>query len=150
MPPDPPLKHSTGTANGNRIVAALCIVLGAIPMGLATGIFPARPGSLHAPRTIIFLAGLLFWLAAASLLIGSNRARLNHLFGAGLMAVFAIVGGWVSVFGFDSAFTGGMPFVSAAANEWIARAMFGGGAILCAALSAYAFVKALSLEKPSG
>ena len=123
-------------------VALLCIVLGAIPISMAFGLISAKPESMHAPPYIVALAGLLFWFAAASILSGPTRPRLNHLFGGVLLAIFAAVGGWVAIFGTDSSFGGGMPFVSHATNGWIARTIFGAGAILCAALSVYALGKA--------
>jgi hypothetical protein len=98
---------------------------------------------MHAPRYIVVLAGLLFWFAAGSILSGATRPRLSNLFGGVLLAIFAIVGGWVSISGSDSSIGGGIPFVSHATNDWIARGIFGGGAILCAALSAYAFGRAV-------
>jgi hypothetical protein len=122
----------------HRIVAALCMVLGAFPIGMAIGLIPTEPVSMHAPRYIVALAGLLFWVAAGAILFGSASSRLNHLFGGVLLAVFAIIGGWVAIFGGDNSF-GGIPFASQATNGLMARAIFGSGAISCAALSVYAF-----------
>jgi hypothetical protein len=121
----------------------VCIVAGAIPIGIGLGLIPANPESMHAPKYVTALAGLSFWFAAASLLAGAARPRLNHLFGGILLAIFAVVFGWVSIFGSDRGFSGGIPLVSHVTNAWIAKALFGSGSVLCAAFSAYALGKAV-------
>lgn len=59
-------------ATANRLAAVLCFIGGAFPIGIATGLIRTRPESIHAPLYIVALAGLLFWIAAASLLFGSK------------------------------------------------------------------------------
>jgi hypothetical protein len=130
-------------ATGHRLAALLCLICGIVPIGIAFGVIPARPGSIRAPLFIVALAGLLFWFAAASLLFGSTRPRLNSLLGAMLFALFATIGGWVSVFGTGIAFRGGVSVVSSDANEWMARVIFGLGALVCAACSLYALKRAI-------
>jgi hypothetical protein len=125
----------------HRVVAALCMVLGAFPIGMAIGLIPTEPESMHAPRYIVALAGLLFWVAAGAILFGTSSPRINHLFGGILLALFAMIGGWVATFGADN-FFGGIPFASQATKGLMARAIFGSGAISCAALSVYAFGRA--------
>jgi hypothetical protein len=92
---------------------------------------------------MVTFAGLLFWVAAVSILFGRMRPRFNSLLAAILFALFAVVGGWVSVFGTGSAFGGGVPIVSHATNEWISRVVFGVGAIICIGCSAYALKRAV-------
>ncbi len=133
-----------GPAPRSRLAVLLCIVLGAIPIGLALGLIPAEPGALHAPRYVVALAGLLFWVAAIALVLGNTRPRLNQLLGAILFALFAAIGGWVSLFGDSHAFGGGVPLVSSSSNVSLARIVFGFGALLCAGLSLYAFKKAFA------
>jgi hypothetical protein len=133
-----------GPAPRNRLAALLCIVLGAIPIGLASGLIPSEPGAIHAPRYIIALAGLLFWVAAIALFLGNTRPRLNQLLGAILLALFAAIGGWVALFGESRAFGGGVPLASSSSNVSLARIVFGVGALLCAGLSLYAFRKAFA------
>jgi ABC-type transport system involved in multi-copper enzyme maturation permease subunit len=130
-------------ATGHRLAAVLCLICGVVPIGIAFGVIPARPESIRAPLFIVALAGLLFWFAAASLLFGSTRPRLNSLLGAILFALFATIGGWVSVSGSSIAFGGGIAVVANDANEWIARAIFGLGALVCAACSLYALRRAI-------
>jgi hypothetical protein len=127
----------------NRLAAALCILCGAFPIGIAMGLVPVAPGTLHAPRSIIILAGLLFWLAALSMLLGTSHPRVNGLLGALLFATFALVGGWVAAFGTSSAFGGGILLLPHATGEWIARGMFGAGAVLSAVASIYSIGRVL-------
>ena len=112
-------------------------------MGMAIGIIPVKTGSLHAPTYIVFIAGLLFWIAGVSILIGSTRPRFNSLLAAILFALFAVIGGWVSLFGTSNAFGGGVPFAPHSTNEWIARVMFGAGAIVCVLCCIYALAMAV-------
>lgn len=125
-------------------MALLCIVCGALPIGFASGLLPVDPKSLHAPRYIVALCGLLFWIAAWALVAGPARPRLNNILGAVLTAIFALIGGWVALDGSSDGFGGGMPFVSHAANVNIGRAVFGCGAIISAGLSLYAIRKAFT------
>lgn len=126
-------------ATSHWVLAVMCILFGSFPVALSLGLIRADPASMQTPRVIVALAGLLFWLGAGALLAGDTRPRLNNLFGGLVLALLATIGGWVSIFGTESAFGGGVPFVSHTSNAWIARVIFGGGAILCAGLSAYAF-----------
>jgi hypothetical protein len=96
----------------SRFAAVMCFLSGAYPLGIGLGIIPVEPGSLHAPKLIVVMAGVLFWLAAVSLLFGTTRARVNNFMGAIMLALFALIGGWVAVFGTRSVFGGGIPFLA--------------------------------------
>ena len=126
-----------------RAAALLCLVLGAIPVGIGLEVLPVAPETIHAPRIIVVLAGLLFWVCAVSLMSGS-RPRWNHFFGGVILAIFAVIGGWVSIYGESDAISGGAPFASRGTNVSVARIVFGAGALLSAGLSLYAFVKAIA------
>jgi hypothetical protein len=133
-----------GPAPGSRFAAALCLLFGATLVGLGFGIIPSEPGTLHAPPYIIVLAGLSFWIAGIALTLGNAKPRLNHVLAAILLAFFAAIGGWVSLFGENQAFGGSVAMVSPNTNMSLARIVFGIGALLCAALSIYAFKKAIA------
>jgi hypothetical protein len=135
--------QATLSINERRLAAALCTLCGALPIGIALGVIPVKPGTVRAPLSIVLFAGLLFWLAGASLLFGSTRPRVNSLLAAIILALFAAIGAWVSLFGTSGAFGGGLPIVSHAANEWISRAMFACGALVCAGCSIYALARAV-------
>jgi hypothetical protein len=135
--------QATLSANERRLAAALCILCGALPIGIALGVIPAKPGSVHAPVSVVLFAGLLFWFAGASLLFGSTRPRVNSLLAAIILAMLAAIGAWVSIRGTSGAFGGGLLFVSHAVNEWISRSIFGCGALVCAGCSIYALKKAI-------
>ena len=127
----------------NLLAAALFMLSGALPIGMAFSVTPLEPGSPPSPSHAVFLAGLLFWFAAISILFGGTRPRFNSLLAAILFALLAVVGGWVSMFGTSDAFDSGVPIASHATNEWISRVMFGCGAIICVLCSIYALKRAV-------
>ncbi len=110
---------------------------------MASGFIPVQPGDLHAPAYIVVIAGLLFWIAAVSILIGRTNPRFNSVLAAILFALLAVVGGWVSLFGTSGAFGGGAPLVSHSVGVLISRVMFGFGSIICVLCSIYALKSAV-------
>jgi hypothetical protein len=68
-----------------------------------------------------------------------RRSRANELMAAMLLLLFGAVGAWVSLFSPSEGFSGGIPFVPYESNVTLARVMFGIGALICFALSIWAF-----------
>jgi hypothetical protein len=58
--------------------------------------------------------------------------------------VFGVMGIWVSLFSSSEGFSGGLPFLSQDLNILIGRCLFGLGAIISFALSAWAFRRGVS------
>jgi hypothetical protein len=114
-----------------RVAGSLCLLAGALIWGIAFGVVPAEPGSVHAPVWILSLAGGVFALAGLALVFRSHEIFVCVL-GNLIILCFAGIGAWVSLFGPAAHFSGGVPFVSPEANVTIARVAFGCGALLCA------------------
>jgi hypothetical protein len=108
---------------------------------------PGGPRNLHAPLWIVLLAGLVFFLGGAAVLMQSfGRANASgelpadaprwmrvaqYLIGVAIFASFALIGSWVAVGGDARQFSGGIPLVGGGTNVSIARVAFGIGAIIC-------------------
>jgi hypothetical protein len=108
---------------------------------------PGGPKNLHAPLWVLLLAGLVFFLAGASMLIQvAGQADENgelpsgaplwlrviqYLMGVAIFAAFAMIGSWIGFGDGPREFSGGLPFVSKDVNEAIGRFAFGAGAVLC-------------------
>lgn len=119
----------------------LCIVLGALPLSVALGLISVSEGQIHAPMWVVALSGIVFMIAGCMILLG-NHSRANDVLAGVLCLLFGIVGIWVSLFSPDEGFSGGVPLLSNAANITLARWVFGGGALICFAISVYAFRRA--------
>jgi hypothetical protein len=123
---------------GNLVVALLCIALGSFLALVAGGLIEDDPAKRHAPDLIIGLSGSVFVIAGIMILVG-RQSRFNDLLAAILCMTFGIIGAWVSIFGASEGFSGGLPLISDETNTRLARAAFGLGALLCFAISAWAF-----------
>ena len=116
----------------------ICIGIGSYIIGLASGILPVDPQSVYVPMSIFGLTGLIVFLGGVMILLG-QKSRYNDLAAGVLLACFAIVGAWVSIFSSSDSIEGGLPFLSDQVNALIGRIIFGVGALLSGALSVYAF-----------
>lgn len=135
------------TAPAARAIASLCVIAGCFLIATALGFLSPTSHSMQAPRAVVVIAGLVFWLVAGSLLFGAARPALNAALGGSVLALFAIIGTWAAIFGAGDTLRGGLPFVSATTNQWTARMLFGGGAVICAAFAIYAFRSASRLSR---
>ena len=119
-------------------IASVSIALGVFLFVVATEVIPglARQSG-DAPRTIIALCGIVFVIAGCMALAGTGTRR-NDLLAALLCFVFGVIGSWVAFFAPGEGFSGGLPLVSRDANVSIGRVVFGCGALLCFAISAWA------------
>ncbi len=118
----------------------MLIGFGALPV-------PGGPRNLHAPLWVVVLAGLVFFLGGAAVLVQAlGRANasgelpagaphwmriVQYLIGVTIFASFALIGSWIAVGGEARQFSGGVPFFGGGANVSIARIMFGIGALIC-------------------
>jgi len=83
------------------------------------------------------VSALVFVIGGCMMLLGQD-SRTNDLLAALLCVVFGVVGGWIAVFAPSGGFYGGLPFLSLAANETLARVVFGAGSLLCFGIAAWA------------
>lgn len=71
------------------------------------------------------------------MLVG-QQSKLNHLFASIWLAAMGAIGDWVAFFAPANGFSGGLPFLSDVQNVVIARAVFGGGAVMTFLCCGYA------------
>lgn len=113
------------------LLSAIAIALGLMILMIALDVIPTDPEKVHAPDWVIGLAGAVFVFAGLAIGFRANELLVSVL-GNLIVAAFAAVTAWVALDGSSDQFSGGIPFVPHATNVKIARAMFGGGAVLCA------------------
>ena len=123
-----------------------CLVLGCYPIAVALGFVPVDDAKLTAPRWVIAGAGLTFVVAGFTFLL-ADHSRANDFLAGVLLLLFGVLGAWVSVFSPEVGFSGGLPFLSQELNIVVGRWVFGFGALICLALSVYAFGRAASRPK---
>ena len=122
-------------------------------MSLAVGLIPADPSRFLAPRWVLFVFGLAFFLAAVLMFIGKHRLLhpALYMFSAAVMSSsLASVFLWVAIWS-TGPFKGGLaigPVVVATgeSNDIVPRVLFGVvGALTCfiAALAWYRWWRAL-------
>lgn len=119
----------------------LCIALGVFPLSIALGLLPVDEADVYAPMWVVAISGIVFLIAGCMIFLG-NHSWANDLLAGVLCLLFGIVGIWVSLFSPSEGFSGGVPLLSKAANVTLARWVFGSGALICFAISVYAFRRA--------
>lgn len=90
---------------------------------------------------VIAMAGMLFVIGGAMILIGEHFWA-NDLLAGILGLLFGIVFTWISLLSPSEGFSGGVPLLSGESNLTLGRWMFGIGALMGFAVSAYAFRRA--------
>lgn len=123
---------------GRRLLGVVAVLAGCAICATGLGLIPVDESSLHAPRAVLFLAGLIFVVAGAMELAGPD-SRHNDLLASVLLLSMAAVGGWVALLGSAEGFSGGVPLLPLAANVLLARTLFGLGALLSGLLAVWAF-----------
>jgi hypothetical protein len=118
-----------------------CIAVGCYPIAVALGLLPVDEARLMAPMWAVAMAGFMFVVAGAMILIGNHRWA-NDLLAGILTLLFGIMGTWTSLFSPSEGFSGGIALLSDESNVTLGRWMFGIGALMCFAVSAYAFRRA--------
>jgi hypothetical protein len=117
------------------------LLLGALPIGVASGLFAGADTGLNAPRWVLGLTGFVFVIGGC-MILGQPGGRRNAYLAAAMLGCFAAIAAWIALFGNAEHFTGGIPLVSAEANTTLARWLFGGGALVTALLSVFAVRRA--------
>lgn len=141
--------NPTATPKEMRWIGALCAAIGLYFMlvGLGALPVPGGPRNLYAPLGVVLLAGLVFFLGGAAVLLQAlGKANdsgelpadaplwmrlIQYLIGVAIFASFAMIGSWIALGGDERGFSGGIPFVGRDTNISIARVAFGIGAIIC-------------------
>lgn len=115
---------------------------------MALDIIPTDEADKNAPDWVILACGAIFFLTGIMIKLG-DRGRWSDLLAGFLILAFALVGGWIAVFGAGEKMSGGFWFASRETNISIARLVFGFGSLICLAISAYAFRRFLRKESDS-
>lgn len=118
-----------------------CLALGCYPIAIALGFVTVDEAALTVPRWIIAGAGLAF-VVAGLMILYAHYSRANDVLAGVLLLLFGALGTWVSLFSSEEGFSGGLPFLSSERNVAVGRWVFGLGALICFALSVYAFRRA--------
>jgi hypothetical protein len=125
------------------VYGTVCLALGCYPVAVALGFTPARQADLVAPRWVIAGAGLVFVIAGLMILL-ANHSRANDLLAGIVLLLFSSIGLWISVFGPDEGFSGGLSFIPPDLNILVGRWVFALGALICFAFCLYALRRATS------
>ncbi|MFQ5922982.1 MAG: hypothetical protein ACE5M4_09070 [Anaerolineales bacterium] len=125
-----------------RLWGALFIALGLFVVAASIDIIKADESTFHAPRWVVFLAGVVAVLAG-SLLFVAHGSRARDLLTAGLLLSMGAVATWVSIFSSAEGFSGGISLLPREANVVVARVLSGFGAILSFGLAAYTVRRAV-------
>lgn len=125
------------------IVAWFAILSGATIMLAAFDAGPMADANKHAPAWIIFLCGLLF-TACGSVVLVTNRAIARFLAGVCVVSVTTVCA-WISIFGDARYFSSSIPFLADELGVLLARALFGGIAVMGLAIC----LRVLKVSRPS-
>jgi hypothetical protein len=135
------------------LVGATFTATGAFIMAVGAGIVPVDPETIHAPMWIIAMAGLVFVLGGVMMLAGWLEQEgatpvgtpvttnpIPHILVLAIMLCMAAMATWATFA--EGEIEGGiaLPFVSydSEINQYLGRALFGFGALLCWAVVAAA------------
>ncbi len=104
--------------------------------------------AVNAPLWIIGICGVIFFLAGLLIFLG-EESKYNNLLAGLLVAGMGAIGSWVALFGTDSGFSGGVPFLSAEFNISLARLLFGFGGLICFLIAGYALKQQFTKKEGS-
>jgi hypothetical protein len=128
------------------VLGLLCIALGTFPLAIAFGFIPVDETQVQTPMWVVALSGVVFLIGGCMIFL-ANHSGVNDLLAAILCLLFGIVGAWVSLFAPADGFSGGVPLLSPEANVTLARWVFGCGALICFAISVYAFRRSIQSSR---
>ena len=119
------------------IFAWFFILMGLPFILISVNLLSIDESTLHAPKWVLGLCGFIFSLSGVIMLLG-EKSHFNNLLAGLLILSFALVGGWVALFGSAEQFSGGLTVLSETQNVNIARVLFGIGSLICFAITIYA------------
>ena len=122
---------------GRTILAVLFGGGGLFVMVASTVFWSTFAAAAHAPQWVLFLCGLVFFIASVMIVVG-QEAPVNNLLAALVLFAMSAIGLWAALFGDAEKISGGLPFLPHAVNVMIARWLFGFGAIITGLLGLYA------------
>ncbi len=132
-----PAKQHT-SKNNERILATVMFVAGAVILAVAAGLITLDPQSVHAPRWVIGLIGLVFLSGGIAVVAPAGNGIVRRLAAATIVIGMGAASAWVALFGSGDHMSGGLWFLPHYINVGIGRVMFGLGALMCFAIAAWA------------
>lgn len=141
MPESPAVQSAPQLSRPVAILGGLmCFVMGAAVVLVASGVLPAQPGTLEAPRWVagcagvVFMAGAFIPLDAAFGLPGWMKQLVAFTVALGLAVLF----NWVAFFPGERHFSSTLSVpgvqISTGGGQLMGRIMFGLGALLADAI----------------
>tara|TARA_R110000868_G_scaffold259361_14_gene517511 strand:- start:9070 stop:9417 length:348 start_codon:yes stop_codon:yes gene_type:complete len=86
-------------------------------------VISVEESAFNASKWVVGVCGFIFFLAGVMIFL-EEKAKYTNLVGGILVLSIGIVGGWIAMFGNSDAFSGGLVI-------WVARGIFGFGALIC-------------------
>ncbi|WP_412068847.1 hypothetical protein [Rubrivirga sp. IMCC43871] len=117
----------------DRLFGGLFLAAGAALVGIGAGVVPVDPGTVHAPGWVLALCGAVFGMGGVAVLAHRWPAVQSAAVGV-IWLAFGVIGGWVALFGSAEQFSGGTGLLPRSLDVWLARGVFGLGAVLCLAV----------------
>jgi len=138
-----------------RLVLGLGMLAAALPPVLiAIGVIVPRPGTVHAPKWIVLLAGCLFVFGGVLILLPARMRLLRGFLGGLLVTALGVVFDWIAFGLGDRRFSGGMSigplFNSTGSDEAGGRIAFGIAGVLITLFALWAWGKWLRSLLASG
>ena len=150
MTPSPDSASTSSTQRklsrrGQIGMGVMFVATGLLPIALAAGLITPKPGQMHAPAWVVFLAGCCFSLVGTVLILPERAIRLRGFFGGLFVTAFSTVFLWIG-FGpgerqFRSGFSIGPASSWSVGGEMDGRLVFGVAGVLIAAFAVWAWVK---------
>jgi hypothetical protein len=138
-----PEKNAVGkTFDPPKWMGVLYLLTGAAICLLAVDVIPSPESSFHAPRSVLFLAGLVF-LSCSGVVFTYGNQRALHGFIAIMTGCLGAIGLWVAVFGNAENFSSNVPIDSPIFQVSLGRIFFAIGGTLCCVLSLVLAARAL-------
>ena len=124
-------------ARDRRLWGAFMLAVGLFIVAISIDLIKVDESTIHAPRWVLFLVAAVFASAGLLLFVGQNSPA-SDLLAAIVLFSLGAIGVWVSLFGSSEEFSGGFALFPREANVSVARVLFGFGAMITLAMSAYA------------
>jgi len=105
--------------------------MGVAIMLVAVGVISSPEENFNAPRWVLFVAGLAFFVAGVSMVLPAEPRRLRLAVVALIPTCLGILGAYAAYDGQFEDEGGPLPFVSEETNRTIGRVIFGTGALFC-------------------
>ncbi len=110
-------------------LALLMVCIGGGIILLAAGIIPSDPAQFNAPRSVVAVAGFVFFIAGVSM-FGSAQSAWRSFCMIFLLAAMAFLGLWVAFVADGTDISGGLPFLPQSVNGKLGKVIFGLGALV--------------------